>query len=201
MIVWLVVVFVLLIVAWLSAGKPLALLLDRLIPFPTAYLPVSPLSYDGGGFVVGDQSMTFGMTNNDRAGLELTTDSSNQVVLSYGRDAFVLGPRTNPVDASGRPEIDFVAGRGDQLRFAVHESLIGWPTPFDFRFPWGPSSLWKKYVYYRLTWIKPSGARLEMRWRYQRDYYGGRGWSEPVMRWNSQTGLASVDILSESKRP
>ncbi len=161
-------------------------------------LPVSPLSYNGGGFVIGDREMTFGLTNNERASLELTTDSSNRVVLSFGSDAFVLGPRTNPVDPHGRPEITFVAEEGDQLSFTARESLFGWPTPFHFRFPFGPTSSWKKFAHYRLVWTKPSGARLEMRWRYERQYYSGRGWTDAQMRWNSQTGLVAVDIHRSS---
>jgi len=35
-----------------------------------------------------------------------------------------------------------------------------------------------------------------MRWRYEQDYYthDPRGWTEPLMMWNGQTGLLSVDI-------
>lgn len=57
----------------------MALLLDRIIPFPTASLAVSPLSYDGGGFVIGGQQLTFGLTNNERAGLEPRTDLSKRL--------------------------------------------------------------------------------------------------------------------------
>ena len=192
-------VIILLAVAWIAFGERLTPLFDRLVSFPAVALSVSPLSYNGGGFVIGGREMTFGLTNNQRAGLALSTDASNRVTLSFGSDAFVLGPRTNRDDSSGRPEIDFAADPADRLSFSARESLLGWPTPFDFRFPFGPSSWWKKYVYYRLAWEKPSGARLEMRWRYERQYYLARGWTEALMMWNSRTGLVSVDIRPESK--
>jgi hypothetical protein len=62
----------------------------------------------------------------------------------------------------------------------------------------GSSPWWRQYVYYRLTWKKPSGAQLEMLWRYERLYYSASGWTEPEMTWmNSQTGLLAVKMRSE----
>jgi hypothetical protein len=33
-----------------------------------------------------------------------------------------------------------------------------------------------------------------MLWRYEQQYYSARGWTNPSMMWNSQTGLLAVDI-------
>jgi hypothetical protein len=79
-------------VVWLSGSRQLALLLDRFITGGAVSLPVDRLVYDGGGFFIGDRSMTFGQTNNLRADLCLTFDSSNRVVLSEGHKTFILGP-------------------------------------------------------------------------------------------------------------
>jgi len=57
------------------------------------------------------------------------------------------------------------------------------------RSPW-----WKRYVYYRLVWSKRSGAKLEMLWRYEQDFYIPGAWTDPVMMWNGQTGLLRVTI-------
>lgn len=107
--------------------------------------------------------MTFGSTDNLRFDLSLHSDSSNRVVLSSGGRSFLLGPRTNPIDPSGRPEIDLVPEAGDEVSFTGDRSLVGWPTPFEInlmtRSPW-----WKRYVYYRLVWSKGSRAKLEMLW-------------------------------------
>jgi hypothetical protein len=146
-------------IAWLLAGRQLALLLDRFLTLRVASFPVTSIRYDGGGFVIENLSMTFGSTNNLRSDLSLHSDSSNRVVLSSGGRSFVLGPRTNPIDPSGRPEIDLVPEAGDEVSFTGDRSLVGWPTPFEFNFmtrsPW-----WKRYVYYRLVWSKgfPSEA-------------------------------------------
>ena len=188
-----ILVAIVLVIAWLMAGRLLAMLVDQLVTTPAVSLPAAPLQYDGGGFLIGKLEMTFGATKNLRSDIELRSDSSNRVVLSSGGKNFILGPRTNPVDPSGRPEIDFVLEPGDELSLASSRSLIGWPTPFEFYImihsPW-----WKRYVYYRLVWKKRSGAKLEMRWRYEQDYYTASGWTDPAMMWNGQTGLLRVNI-------
>ena len=201
MIVWPVVVVVVLMIAWLWAGRTLTLAIDWMVPYPVRSLPVSPLSYHGGEFVVGGQRLTIVMRNNQNAVLQVVTDMQNRAVLAMGRNAFVLGPLTNPVNPNGPLIVEFGPESGDQLRLTAHNSLLSWPNPFEVNWLGGSVPRWKKYVYYRLVWTKPSGARLEMRWRYERDYYRSRGWTEPLMMYNSQTGLLSVEILAESKGP
>lgn len=195
MAVWLIT-FVALALAWLSEGRHLTLLLDRFITVRRVALPFDPLSYEGLGFVIGGQSMTFAMTNNLIADLDLTFDSSNRVILSAGDRSFILGPRTSPVDLSRRPDFTFRPEPGDKISFSVSESLLSWHAPYELQIFGGSSPRWKRYAYYRLIWKKPSGARLEMLWRYERAYYSAKGWTKPLMMWNSQTGLLSVDIRS-----
>jgi hypothetical protein len=187
-------------IAWLLAGRQIALLLDRFLTLRVASFPVTSIRYDGGGFVIKNLSMTFGSTDNLRFDLSLHSDSSNRVVLCSGGRSFVLGPRTNPIDPSGRPEIDLVPKAGDKVSFTGDRSLVGWPTPFEFNFmtrsPW-----WKRFVYYRLVWRRGSRAKLEMLWRYEQDYYIPGAWTEPVMMWNGQTGLLRVTIRAGMSDP
>jgi hypothetical protein len=190
----LVIVFVVLLIVWLSAGRRVTSLLDRMITTRVLPLPVNPLRYDGGGFRIGDLQMTFAGTNNLRWDLQLTSDTLNRVCLSTAGDVFTLGPRANPVDASGRPDIDFIAEPGDELSFSARQSVAGWPTPFEFRIIGGPTPWWKRYVYYTLLWKKPSAAKLEMIWRYEQQYFKESGWTKPAMMWKSQTGLIAVRI-------
>ena len=201
MIVWPVVVFVVLMLAWLWAGRMLTLAVDWMIPVPVRPLAASPLSYHGSEFLVGGERLTIAMLNNENADLQVVTDMQNRVVLSMGRDAFVLGPRTNAANPNGPLIVDFAADSGDQVRLSAHNSLLSWPNPFEVNWLGGSVPRWKKYVYYRLLWTKPSGARLQMRWRYERDYYQRTGWTEPLMMYNWQTGLMSVEIRPESKGP
>lgn len=189
----LVIAALVLLVAWFAAGRRLTSLVDSIVTTRTIHLPVTPIKYDGGGFKIGQEGMTFGATDNLRSNLELCPDASNRVVLGIGGKTFTLGPRTNRADPSGRPEIDFIPDPGDVLSFTSTRSTLGWPTPFEFNFmirsPW-----WKRYVYYKLVWQKRDGTRLEMRWRYQQEYYSRDGWTAPLMMWNWHTGLIAVDI-------
>ena len=189
-----VIIALSLTIIWLLAGRQLSLLLDRIVSVRIASLTVAPLKYDGGGFLIGELLMTFGSIDNRRFDLQLHSDSSNRVILSTGGLSFTLGPRTNPIDSSGRPEIEFVPDQGDELSFTARRSFLGWPTPFEFNFMRPHSPWWKRYVYYRFIWKKRSGAKLEMLWRCEQQYYANSGWTKPNMMWNSQTGLLRVDI-------
>jgi len=64
MIVWLAVFLVSLPVVWLAAGRHLALFGDRFFTVRERQLPAGPLEYDGGGFLIGGESMTFGLLSN-----------------------------------------------------------------------------------------------------------------------------------------
>ena len=190
---WLVIGLIVVAVVWLAAGRHVALLVDGITTGRVASLPVDPLMYDGGGFVIGGTSMTFAETNNLRGDLDARIDSSGRVVLCAGHNIFTLGTLTAAAP-SGRPDFHFRPEPGDEVSFIRRDSLLPWPTPFQVNWLGGSSPRWKQYVYYQLAWKKPSGARLEMRWRYEREYYSGKGWTEPLMMWNSETGVLSVSI-------
>lgn len=182
------------LVVWLAAGRHITLLLDAFVTGRTVSLSVDPLVYDGGGFVIGAKSMTFAETNNLRGDTDAILDSSGRVVLTTAHKTFVMGPLTIP-SSSGRPDFYFRPEPGDEVSFTASKSLLPWPTPFEFKMLGGSSPWWRQYVYYRLAWKKPSGARLEMLWRYEREYYSGKGWTDPIMTWmTSQTGLLPVKI-------
>ncbi len=181
-------------IAWLWAGRQITSLLDRFITLRLGSLPVSPLKYDVGDLVIGQLRMTFGSTDNQRSSLCLCSDSRNQVILKAGARSFTLGLRTNPIDPKGRPDIDFVAAPGDELSLTARRSVVGWPTPFEYHIMIR-SPRWKRYVYCRLVWKKPDGAKLEMLWRYEQEYYRPGGWTDPLMMWNWHTGLIRIDIL------
>jgi hypothetical protein len=79
-----VIIALALAIAWLLAGRQIALLLDRVLTLRVASFPVTSTRYDGGGFVIKNLSMTFGSTDNLRFDLSLHSDSSNRVVLCSG---------------------------------------------------------------------------------------------------------------------
>lgn len=171
-----------------------AIVLDQVIAIGSRSLPVSSLRYDGGGFRIGAIALTFAGLDNLRSDVELSVNLRNQVQLSARGASFPLGLRLDAGDSSGRPDIDFAPNPGDRVSLTERKNLFGWPTPFEFKILGGRSPWWKQYVYYRLEWQKSSGENLEMRWRYERQYYSGTGWTEPAMLWMSRTGLVAVEI-------
>lgn len=172
----------------------LAIVLDRFVTIRRRSLPVASVKYDGGGLMIGGVSLTFGGLDNLRTDVELSVDATNRVHLSSHGASFVLGPRLDVGDGSGRPDIEIGADPNDSISLTSSQSMLGWPTPFEFKIMGGPSPWWKRYVYYRLLWRKQTSETLDMRWRYEQHYYSAKGWSEPAMLWMSRTGLTAVEI-------
>lgn len=115
------------------------------------------------------------------------------LILRAGGNAFPLGPRIGPPDKSGRPDIAFAPEPGDQVSFTVARSLLSWPTPLDINFMTGQSPQWRRNLYFRLAWRKPSGAALSMGWRYEQWFYVADGWSR-YMTHEGATGLVDLRI-------
>jgi hypothetical protein len=66
---------------------------------------------------------------------------------------------------------------------------MSWAEPFTFL---GPGR--KRHVYYDLTWKKPSGAELQILWRYEQHHHGESGWGSGFMTREGSTGLVEIDI-------
>jgi hypothetical protein len=90
--------------------------------------------------------------------------------------------------------MSFIPELGDTVTLTLQRSALGWPTPFECEILTGRRILWKRYCYYRLRWKKPAGSTLDMRWRYEQQYYRKLGWTKPHMAWNSSMGLLDVQI-------
>lgn len=194
-----VVVAVGLLAGWLFAGRQVSLFLDRFATVRVASLPTSPVEYDGGGLRIGELAMTFVGSDNQRSDVTLHIDSQNRVVLARGGQSFVLGPLTRPPDPAGRPELLFTPEPGDELSFSVGRSAMSWPTFFQHNFvTGGPTPKWGRHLYYRLTWKKRSGEKLEMLWRYKQVFLEGK-WTDGFMAYDFTTGLLRVEISAAGK--
>src|ERR1035438_4989980 len=66
-------------IVWLSAGRRHTLALDRVGTIRAKSLPVGPLQYTGGGFAIGNLTMTFGAVNNLPYDLALTAESGDEI--------------------------------------------------------------------------------------------------------------------------
>lgn len=153
--------FVILILSWIFGGEKISLFVDRFKTIPIASLPVSPLIFEElgmpGSLQIGSLPMSTGMPNYKRFPLQLTANASQHLVLLSHGKSFALGPIAPGGTTSGSG-IAFLPEDSDKVSFVTERSLLSWLTPFDFNFMTGQSPSWKRHLYYRLTWIKPSGA-------------------------------------------
>jgi hypothetical protein len=81
-------------------------------------------------------------------------------------------------DTIGTAWAAFAAEPGDMTSVTLERSLLGWPAPFSLAGTYlsGPPTTWLRHLYYRLSWIKDSGARLDMVWRCEQGYEAINGW-------------------------
>ena len=192
---WSIILAVALFLAglWLYAGRRISLLLDHVGTVRMASLPVAPVTSDGGEFRMGETSLTFIGTDNEQSGARVRA-AGDRAVLENGGHSFALGPLTRPPDPSGRPDLYFTPDPGDQITLTMDRSVMSWPTFFQTNYmTGGPTPTWGRHIYYRLTWTKASGERLEMRWRYKAEFNRGK-WTDPFMAYDSTTGLLQVDL-------
>jgi hypothetical protein len=179
------------VVAWLLGARQLSLLLDRFFTPRLYSMPVTPLAYSPNTLRIGGFPFDFYAEVRTIA-VRVSCDPSNRVTLSDGGRLFAMGIWTH--HDPNTDEFDFTADPGDQVTLVVDRSLISWPTFLEMNFMTGQSPLWRRDLYYRLEWRKPSGAILTMVWRFEQGYYSSDGWTAGTMTREGSTGLLEVDI-------
>jgi len=108
---------------------------------------------------------------------DLEVDAAGQLVLRKDGKSFVLGSRAGTMVGADEPIPAFAAEPGDQTSVTLECSLLSWPASYQPNFMTGYSPSWQRYLYYRLSWKKPSGARLGIVWRFRQDYDSVNGWT------------------------
>ena len=186
------VAFVIAILAsWIFAGRQISLFLDRFGIIEMTSARIKSIAYEGSGtggiLRVNDLALSL----NDRNGPSpnIGTTKNDQLGLADGGKVFAFGP-----PRLGAENLATVPPAGDDAFIEIRRSILSWPTPFDLNFMTGQSSSWKRHLYYRLLWKKPSGANLEMLWRYEQYFYPGNGWASGFMTREGSTGLIQVVI-------
>jgi hypothetical protein len=186
------VAFVVAIVAsWIFAGRQISLFLDRFGIIEMTSARIKSIAYEGSGtggiLRVNDLALSL----NDRNGPSpnIGTTKNDQLGLADGGKVFAFGP-----PRLGAENLATVPPAGDDAFIEIRRSILSWPTPFDLNFMTGQSPSWKRHLYYRLLWKKPSGAKLEMLWRYEQYFYPGNGWASGFMTREGSTGLIQVVI-------
>ena len=183
---------------WIFRGRQLSLFIDRFETIETASARINSIAYEGSGTGGILRVNDLGMSLNDRtpagASPSIGSTKDNQFALASGGKVFPFGPLASAGENAG-DRLATVPPTGDDAFIRVRKSVLSWPTPFDFNFMTGQSPSWKRHIYYQLVWTKPSGANLEMLWRYEQYFYPGNGWGSGFMTHEGgSTGLIRVDI-------
>ena len=187
----LVAVVIAILAAWIFGGRQVSFFLDRLGTMEMNSAPINSIKYEGSGtggiLLVNDLRLSLNDQNGPTP--NLGTTKTDQLALADQGKVFAFGlVRTEPENLATVPPA------GDDAFIEIRRSALSWPTPFDLNFMTGQSPSWKRHLYYRLLWKKPSGAKLEMLWRYEQYFHPGNGWGSGFMTRQASTGLIRVEI-------
>ena len=187
----LIVCIIAILATWIFGGRQLSLFIDRYKTSETASARINSITYEGSGtggiLRVNDLALSLNDTSGPSPSIGSTKDG--QLALAAGGKVFAFGPPRSEAE-----NLAAVPPAGDQAFITIRRSALSWPTPFDMNLMTGQSPSWKRHVYYQLHWKKPSGARLEMLWRYEQYFYPANGWGNGFMTKEGSTGLVEVDI-------
>jgi hypothetical protein len=176
--------------------------IDRFETIEIASMPIHSVAYEGSGtggwLTVNDVHLSLDDIINPKIALTIGSTKDNQFAVASGGKVFALGS-LKPTTENGGDYLAVVPQSGDEAFLVTRHSALSWPTPFDFNFMTGHSPSWKRYMYYELRWKKPSGATLDVIWRYEQPFYGrqlvpGDGWGSGFSVHEGSTGLSRVEI-------
>jgi hypothetical protein len=197
----LVICGVAILAAWIFGGRQVSMFIDRFGTIEIASVPIHSVAYEGSGtggwLTVNDVHLSLDDIN-PKIALSIGSTKDNQFAVASGGKVFALGPLTSTGENSG-DHLAVVPHAGDEAFLVTRRSALSWPTPFDFNFMTGHSPSWKRHKYYELRWKKPSGATLDMLWRYEQLSYGKQlvpddGWGSGFSVHEGTTGLIRVEI-------
>jgi len=176
-------------------------LADRFETIEIGSVPIHSVAYEGSGtggwLTVNDVHLSL-QDSNPKIGLSIGSTKDNQFALASGGKVFAFGPLLSTAE-NGGDYFAVVPQAGDEAFFVTRRSVLSWPTPFDFNFMTGHSPSWRRHLYYHLLWKKPSGATLDMVWRYEQSFYGRQllpenGWDSGFAVREGSTGLVRIEI-------
>jgi hypothetical protein len=172
-------------------GRQISLFLDRFGTIEMTSARINSLAYEGSGSGGILRVNELGLSLNDRndPAPSIGTTKNDQLGVANGGKVFAFGPVRSEAE-----NLAVVPPAGDDAFIEIRRSVLSWPTPFEINFMTGHSPSWKRHLYYRLLWKKPSGAKLEMLWRYEQYFYPDSGWAGGFMTYKGSTGLIQMDI-------
>jgi hypothetical protein len=176
---------------WVFGGRQLSLFIDRYKTIEIASGRINSIAYEGGGTggTLRVNDLALSLNDTSAPSLSIGSTKDDQLALAAGGKVFAFGPPRSEAE-----NLAAVPPAGDQAFITIRRSALSWPTPFDLNLMTGQSPSWKRHIYYRLRWKKPSGATLEMLWRYEQYFYPANGWGSGFMTHQGATGLIQVEI-------
>ena len=186
---------------WIFGGRHASMFIDRFGTIEMASVPIHSVAYEGSGtggtLIINDVRLSLDETAPNLSP-SIGSTKDNQFAVASGGKVFALGPLMSTGE-NGGDHLAVVPQMGDEAFLVTRRSALSWPTPFDFNFMTGHSPSWKRHMFYELRWKKPSGATLDMVWRYQQNFYGkqlvpGTGWDNGFSVHEGSTGLTRVEI-------
>ena len=176
---------------WILRGRQISLFVDRFGTIETGSARINSIVYEGSGTggILRINDLALGLNDKNGPTPNIGTTKDNQLGLATGGKVFAFGPPRSEAE-----NLAAVPPASDDAFIRIRRSALSWPTPLDTNFMTGHSPSWKRHRYYQLVWKKPSGANLEMLWRYEQYFYPGDGWGNGFMTREGSTGLIRVDI-------
>jgi hypothetical protein len=193
-----ILIIIALAVLWLWRGRDLVTLADRFKLIEARSEQIDAIAYNGegsgGALQIGDVSLNLDEVKLSGGRPNVGTTKDGQLALSYAGRVFAFGKI--PVDTQ---QLRATRAQEDTASLSVEHSALAWPNFFEVNFMTGNSPKWKRYIYRKLSWTKPTGAKLEMLWRYEQFFYQNDGWVEAFMVRPDTTGLIRVEISDPSR--
>jgi hypothetical protein len=194
----LVVCIITLLTIWIFRGRQLSSLIDRFGTIEVASAQVNSIAYEGSGtggiLIINGLRLSLNDAPSELSP-NIGSTKDNQFALATGGRVFAFGPLTSGKE-SGDDRLTAVPPKADDTSFITRRSVLSWPTRFDLNFITSQSPTWKRHVYYRLRWNKPSGATLEVLWRNEQNFYPGKGWGNGLMIREGSTRLIGLNVQS-----
>jgi hypothetical protein len=181
-------------ISWLFVGREISLRIDGWRTVKTSSTPIRSIAYEGSGIggilVVNDLRLDLTPADQKTEAPHVGTTKEGQVALSFGGKVFPFGPSPQASDE----KVTATPQPGDIAFIETSHSMIDWIELFRINFLTGQSSSWRRHFYYRIAWRKPSGAKLDLMWRYEQHFRSETAWGSGLMTREGSTGLISVSL-------
>jgi hypothetical protein len=186
-------------ILWISGGQRLSLFLDRFGTIEITSAPIESISYKGtgtgGDLLVKNIVLSLSPGDSKSAEPHFGTTKDEQLALSFGGKVFAFGPLRSSAEETLAAEPQ----PGNAASITIRHSFLCCPNLRGFRAARGREPLLKRYQYYGLVWRKQSGAKLEINWRCEQDFYPGNGWVSKMPTPEGASDLIRVEISDASR--